>query len=82
MDLKIEEKLQELYKHIEIEVEYIDFLKCKINVKIKIGNLEYSKEIIHIWDTYYTFDINIGTICNQIDNYILKIFRKENKYYD
>ena len=80
MELEIEEKLQELYKHIQIEVEYIDLRKYKINVKIKIGNLEYSKEIIHIWDAYYTFDVNIGTICNQIDNYILKIFRKENIY--
>ena len=82
MELKIEDKLQEIYNHIEIEVEYIDLRKYKINVKIKIGNLEYKKEIIYIWDAYYTFDVNIGTIGNQIDNYILKIFRKENKYYD
>lgn len=52
MELKIEEKLQELYKHIQIEVEYIDWRKYKINVKIKIGNLEYSKEIIHIYGTH------------------------------
>ena len=82
MELEIEERLQEIYKHIQIEVEYIYLRKYKINVKIKIENLEYSKEIIHIWDAYYTKDVNIGTICNQIDNYILKIYRKENKYYD
>lgn len=86
MELKVEDKLQEIYKHIEIEVEYeveyIDLRKYKINVKIKIGNLEYKKEIIYIWDAYYTFDVNIGIICNQIDSYILKIFRKENKYYE
>lgn len=77
---EIEEKLQEKYEHIKIEVNYLDLRKYKINVKIKIENQEYKKEIIHIWDAYYTFDVNIGTICNQIDNYILKIFRKENKY--
>lgn len=82
MELEIEDKLQEIYKHIEIEVEYLDLRKYQINVKIKIEDQEYEKEIIYIWDAYYTFDVNIGTICNQIDNYILKIFRKENKYYE
>ena len=82
MELEIEDKLQEIYKNIEIEVEYLDLRKYQINVKIKIEDQEYKKEIIYIWDAYYTFDVNIGTICNQIDNYILKIFRKENKYYE
>ena len=82
MELEIEDKLQEIYKHIEIEVEYLDLRKYQINVKIKIEDQEYKKEIIYIWDAYYTFDVNIGTICNQIDNYVLKIFRKECKYYD
>lgn len=54
MELKIEDKLQEIYKHIE--VEDLDLRKYKINVRIKIGNLEYKKEIIHIWDVYYTFE--------------------------
>lgn len=80
MELEIEEILQEIYKHIQIEVEYIDLRKYKINVKIKIDSLEYGKEIIHIWDAHYTKDVNIGTICNQIDNYIIKIFRRENNY--
>ena len=82
MELKIEDKLQEIYKHIEIEVEYLDLRKYQINVKIKIENQEYKKEIIHIWDAYYTIDVNIGTICNQIDNFILGLYRKECKYYD
>lgn len=77
MELKIEDKLQEIYKHIEIEVEYLDLRKYKINVKIKIGNLEYKKEIIHIWDAHYTTDVNINTICDIIDNFILKVYRKE-----
>ena len=77
MELEIEDKLQELYKHIQIEVEYIDLRKYQINVKIKIEDQEYKKEIIHIWDAYYTFDVNIGTISNKIDNFILDLYRKE-----
>ena len=82
MELEIEDKLQDLYKHIQIEVEYIDLQKYQINVKIKIENQEYKKEIIHIWDAHYTKDVNIGTICNKIDNFILGLYRKEYKYYD
>lgn len=78
MELEIEEK----YNHIEINVNYVDLRKYQINVKIKIENQEYKKEIIHIWDAHYTKDVNIGTICNQIDNFILGLYRKENKYYD
>ena len=82
MELEIEDKLQEKYNHIEINVNYLDLRKYKINVKIRTENQEYKKEIIHIWDAHYTRDVNIAVICNQINNYILKIFRKENEYYD
>ena len=82
MELEIEEKLENKYKHIKIEVTYIDLRKYNINVKIKIDNLEYEKDIVHIWDAHYTKDVNINTICNMIDNYILKLYRKENKYYE
>ena len=82
MELEIEDKLQEIYKNLIIEVNYLDLRKYQINVKIRIENQEYKKEIIHIWDAYYTFDVNIEIICNQIDHYILKTFRKENKYYE
>ena len=82
MELEIEDKLQEKYEHIKIEVNYLDLRKYQINVKIRIETQEYKKEIIHIWDAYYTRDVNIGTICNQIDNFILGLYRKENKYYE
>ena len=82
MELEIEDKLQEKYNLIEINVNYLDLRKYQINVKIKIENQEYEKEIIHLWDAHYTKDVNIGTICNQIDNFILSLYRKENKYYD
>jgi hypothetical protein len=82
MELEIEDKLKEKYNHIEIEVNYLELRKYQINVKIRIENQEYKKEIINIWDAHYTKDVNIGTICNQIDNFILCLYRKECKYYD
>ena len=33
MELKIEDKLQEIYKYIEIEVEYLDLRKYKLMLK-------------------------------------------------
>lgn len=80
MELEIEEKLLDKYKHLQINVNYVDLRKYQINVKIRIENQEYKKEIIHIWDAHYTRDVNIGTICNIIDNFILKVYRKENIY--
>lgn len=82
MELEIEDKLQERYEHITIEVNYLDLRKYQINVKIRIENQEYKKEIIHIWDANYTKDVNICTICNQINNFIIGLYRKECKYYD
>ena len=38
MELEIEERLQERYNHLQIEVKYIDLRKYQINVKIKIEN--------------------------------------------
>ena len=80
MELEIEDKLQEKYEHIKIEVNYVDLRTYQINVKIKVENQEYKKEIIYIWDAHYTKDVNINTICNIIDNFILKVYRKENIY--
>ena len=77
MELEIEDKLQEIYKNIEIEVEYIDLRKYQINVKIKIENQEYKKEIIHIWDEHYTKDVNIARIVDIIDNKIIIPFYKK-----
>lgn len=77
MELEIEDKLQEIYKHIEIEVEYIDLRKYQINVKIKIEDKEYKKEIIYIWDAHYTKDVNIARIVDIIDNKIIIPFYKK-----
>lgn len=44
MELEIEDKLQEKYNHIEINVNYLDLRKYQINVKIRIENQEYKKK--------------------------------------
>lgn len=80
--MELEDTLYEKYNHIEIEVNYIDLLKYQINVKLRIENQVYKKEIKHIWDAHYTKDVNIGIICNQIDNFIICLYRKDNKYYE
>lgn len=82
MELEIEDKLQEKYNNIEINVNYLDLRKYQINVKIRMEKQEYKKKIIHIWDEHYTRDVNISAICNKIDNFILVLYRKECKYYD
>lgn len=47
MELEIEEKLQEKYKNIEIDVNYLDVRKYQINIKLRIEKQEYKKEIIY-----------------------------------
>lgn len=49
MDLEIEEKLQEKFKNLKIEIEY---------VKIKIG----TKTIFYEWKDNLTFSANIENI--------------------
>lgn len=51
MDLEIEEKLQEKFKNLKIEVEYV---KIKM-YSIKIG----TKTIFYEWKDNITFDANI-----------------------
>ncbi len=74
MELEIEERLQEKYNHLEIEVKYVDLRKYQINVTI---NKDNKIEIIYVWNAHYTTDVNINEICKIIDNFILKVYRKE-----
>lgn len=54
MDLEIEEKLQEKFKGLKIEVEY---------VKIKMYSIKIdTKTIFYEWKDNFTFDTNIEQI--------------------
>ena len=69
MELEIEEKLQEKYQNIIIEVTFKDFRVYEIVVKIEYNNT--------IYDNSLTIDTNINTIEHIIDNKIILPFYKK-----
>lgn len=72
MESEIEEKLQAIYK-LSIDVKYIDLRKYQINVIMNSNKLEAQ----YLWDSHYTEDVNIRRICDIIDRFILKVYKKE-----
>ena len=75
MELEIEEKLENIYKNLKIEVKFKDFRKYEINVTINNKDINYFD---YIYDVTLTLDANISIIRKIIDNnIILPYFRKE-----
>ena len=75
MELEIEDKLQEIYKNIKIEVKFKDFRIYEINVTINNEDINYFD---YTYDVTLTLDANISIIRKIIDNQIiLPYFRKE-----
>ena len=75
MELEIEDKLQEIYKNLKIEVKFKDFRIYEINVTINNEDINYFD---YIYDATLTLDANISIIRKIIDNkIILPYFRKE-----
>ena len=75
MELEIEDKLQEIYKNLKIEVKFKDFRIYEINVTINNEDINYFD---YIYDVTLTLDANISIIRKIIDNkIILSYFRKE-----
>ena len=75
MELEIEDKLQEIYKNLKIEVNFKDFRIYEINVTINNEDIDYFD---YIYDVTLTLDANISIIRKIIDNkIILPYFRKE-----
>lgn len=73
MESELEEKLQAIY-NLSVEVKYIDLRKYQINVIMNSNKIE----ILYLWDAHYTEDENIRRICDIIDRFILKVYKKEN----
>ena len=71
MELEIEDKLQEYYQNCIIEVEFIEFRKYKILVKIETKNEILEKPIEYLWDSKLTFKANIDTIIDIINKKII-----------
>ena len=75
MELEIEDKLQEIYKNIKIDVKFKDFRIYEINVTINSEDINYFD---YKYDVTLTLDANISIIRKIIDNkIILPYFRKE-----
>lgn len=76
MKLEIEEKLQEKYQNIIIEVTFKDFRVYEIVVKIEYSNTIYESKFEYKYDNSLTIDTNINTIEHIIDNKIILPFYK------
>ena len=75
MELEIEDKLQEIYKNLKIEVKFKDFRIYEINVQINNEGINYFD---YTYDVTLTLDANISIIRKIIDNkIILPFFRRE-----
>ena len=75
MELEIEEKLENIYKNLKIEVKFKDFRKYEIYVTINNEDINYFD---YTYDVTLTLDANISIIRKIIDNkIILPYFRKE-----
>ena len=75
MELEIEDKLQEIYKNLKIEVNFKDFRIYEINVQINNEGINYFD---YTYDVTLTLDANISIIEKIIDNkIILPYLRKE-----
>lgn len=77
MEIEIEEKLQERYQNIIIEVTFKDFTIYEIVVKIEYSNAIYESKFEYKYDNSLTIDTNINTIENIIDNKIIIPFYKK-----
>ena len=75
MESEIEEKLENIYKNLKIEVKFKDFRIYEINVTINNEDINYFD---YTYDVTLTLDANISIIRKIIDNkIILPYFRKE-----
>lgn len=75
MEQEIEEKLENIYKNLKIEVRFKDFRIYEINVTINNEDINYFD---YTYDATLTLDANISIIEKIIDTkIILPYFRKE-----
>ena len=81
MELEIEDKLQEIYKNLIIEVNFKDFRLYEIIVKLEYKGVQYESKFEYKYNASLTLDANISIIENIIDSkIILPFYKKGNKY--
>lgn len=74
MEEEIQDKLEEIYKNIKIEVEFVDFRKYKIICKLPI--IEEIFDFIYTYNVNFTKDYNIDIIKYNINKQIIKSFER------
>ena len=77
MELEIEDKLQEIYKNLIIEVNFKDFRLYEIIIKLEYQSVQYESKFEYKYDTSLTIDANISTIVHIIDTKIILPFYKK-----
>jgi hypothetical protein len=70
MDLDIQDSLEEIFKNIKIEVEYLEFRRYEIRIVVDTG--EYI--ITFKYDANLTFEKNIDIIRKEIEKCILDYY--------
>ena len=76
MELEIEDKLQEIYKNLIIEVNFKDFRLYEIIIKLEDQGVQYESKFEYLYDAHLTFDANINIIGSKIDRIILSYYKK------
>ena len=77
MELEIEDKLQEIYKNLIIEVNFKDFRLYEIIIKKEYQGVQYESKFEYKYDASLTIDANISTIEHIIDTKIIVPFYKK-----
>lgn len=73
----LEDKLQEIYKNLIIEVNFKDFRLYEIIIKLEYQGVQYESKFEYKYDASLTIDANISTIVNIIDTQIIISFYKK-----
>lgn len=77
MELEIEDKLQELYKNLIVEVNYKDIRKYEILIRLEYKSVIYESKFEYLYNVKLTLDANISIIENIIDREIILSFYKK-----
>ena len=76
MELELEDKLQEIYKNLIIEVNFKDFRLYEIIIKLEYEGVQYESKIEYKYDANLTINANLSTIVHIIDTQIILPFFK------
>ena len=77
MELEIEDKLQEIYKNLIIEVNFKDFRLYEIIIKLEYQDVQYESKFEYRYDASLTIEANLRTIVHIIDTQIILSFYKK-----